>query len=95
LILTPKQLYIWRGFLLLGQVLPSLSGVDMDNDQVTRARNICARFAPRLAKAKDKAEADKIYDELIQSLRERVLSDEQRAKLVPKPASAPATAPKS
>jgi len=40
---------------------PALHGVNLDDDQVTRARNICIRTAPKIAKVKgDKAESDKL-----------------------------------
>jgi Spy/CpxP family protein refolding chaperone len=89
-VLTPKQRYAWQGFLLFNQIIPSFAGLELDHDQLTRARNICARTAPKIAKVKnDKAAADKLYDELYQSIRDRVLTDEQRSKLPAHPTTTP------
>jgi hypothetical protein len=93
-VLTEKQRLAWEGYLLYDKVITPFLDLRLDDSQQLRARNICTRALGRLLKAKDdKVEADKIYDELNQSIRERVLTTAQRAKLDQKPATAPATAP--
>jgi hypothetical protein len=92
-LLTEKQRMTWEGYLLFDKVITPFVGLKLEDDQLLRARNICTRTVARLLKVKDnKAEADKIYDELHQSIRDRVLTEAQRDKL-DHPATAPATAP--
>lgn len=93
-VLTEKQRTAWEGYLLYDKVMGPFWDLKLDDDQKTRARNICLRSVASLMKVQtNKAEADKIYDELYKSIRERVLTQEQRDKLDKKPATAPATAP--
>lgn len=92
-LLTEKQRMTWEGYLLYDKVIGPFSGLKLDDDQQLRARNICTRALGRLLKVKDnKVEADKVYDELHQSIRDRVLTQAQRDKL-DHPTTAPATAP--
>jgi hypothetical protein len=92
-LLTEKQRTAWEGYLLYDKVITPFAGLKLEDDQQLRARNICTRAMARLLKVKDnKVEADKIYDELHQSIRERVLTQAQRDKL-DHPTTAPATAP--
>ena len=93
-VLTEKQRLAWEGFLLYDKVIGPFLELKLEDSQQLRARNICTRALGRLLKVKDdKVEADKIYDELAQSIRERVLTPAQREKFDHKPATAPATAP--
>ena len=92
-LLTEKQRMTWEGYLLYDKVITPFVGLKLEDDQQLRARNICTRALGRLLKVKDnKVEADKIYDDLHQSIRDRVLTPAQRDKL-DHPTTTPATAP--
>ena len=94
-VLTEKQRMDWEAFLLFDNVIGPFVELKLDDSQQLAARNICKRALGRLLKVKDnKVEADKIYDELHQSIRERVhWTQAQLDMLNHKPTTAPATAP--
>ncbi len=92
-VLDAKQRMTWEGYVLYIKAIGPFVDLRLEEDQYQRARNICMRKAPAMMKVKDnKVEADKIYDELYQSIRDRVLTAEQRNKL-DHPTTAPATQP--
>ncbi len=94
-VLTEKQRMDWEGYLLYDKVIGPFIELKLDDTQQTAARNICKRALGRLLKVKDnKVEADKIYDELHQSIRDRIVwTQPQLDKLNHKPTTGPATEP--
>jgi Spy/CpxP family protein refolding chaperone len=89
-VLTPEQRLSWRAFLLYRQAMAQYAALDLTERQARVLRNLAGRAVVKLEAAQgDKAATDKIYDDFFRSASERVLTDDQRAKL-PKPATSPA-----
>ena len=63
---------------------------------LTRIRNICARWTPKIVAQKGNTDAtNKLYEELYVNIKDRVLTEAQQKALVAKTATQSATAPVS
>lgn len=93
-ILTADQRHQWESCLVYAEAMRALEGLDFNESQYKRIRNLCSRIAPKLMAAKgDTQLRNKIYDDLVASIKERVLTDAQRKTLLakqPRPQSGPA-----
>ena len=109
-ILTPDQRSTWLGFITFRQLMVGMAAIDLTAEQLTKIREFCNAAGKDIDGIKDEGEAGmaammKVRTTLLDNVREKVLSAEQRAKMPmptvgippvgPAGATPPAAAPKA
>ena len=96
-ILSPEQRSIWLGYITFRQLMVGMAPVDLTTEQLMKIRELCNTAGKELDGVKDEGEAGmaalvKIRTTMLDNLREKILTPEQRAKMPPNPPAPPAGA---
>jgi Spy/CpxP family protein refolding chaperone len=97
-ILTPEQRATWLGFITFRQLMAGMAAVDLTSEQLTKIREICNATGKDIDGIKEEGEAGmaammKVRTALLDNIREKVLTAEQRAKMPAPTAAIPPAGP--
>jgi Spy/CpxP family protein refolding chaperone len=96
-ILSPEQRSTWLGYITFRQLMAGMSAVDLTTEQLAKIRELCNTAGKELDGVKDEGEAGmaalvKIRTTMLDNIRAKILTPEQRAKMPPNPTVPPAGA---
>lgn len=80
-ILTPEQTKKWQGFQLFQLVMRRYSRLDLTEEQKAKVREMCGAAGADFAAQADKKAKGEMLGKLNKDIAEKILNDEQRAKM--------------
>jgi len=80
-ILTPEQAKKWQGFQLFQLVMRRYKRLDLSEEQNAKVRELCGAVGADFAAQADKKAKGEMLGKLNKDIAEKVLNDEQRAKM--------------